>query len=195
MRIGIDLDGVVYDTEKDFRIYQELYDIYILKNNTKKDENEIKMEERFDWSQEITTDFFDRYVGPIIREANYMPGAKMILKMLKEEGHELIIVSARGEKYTNLIPVTEERLKKDGMFDLFDKHFYSVGDKAKVCKEENIDIMIDDSNHVCKNTSENKIETIYLKDAPSCEMKENKYLKVLYNWGEIYRYIREKQNS
>lgn len=103
MRIGIDLDGVVYDTEKDFRIYQELYDIYILKNNTKKDENEIKMEERFDWSQEITTDFFDRYVGPIIREANYMPGAKMILKMLKEEGHELIIVSARGEKYTNLV--------------------------------------------------------------------------------------------
>ena len=23
------------------------------------------------------------------------------------------------------------------------------------------------------------------------ELKENEYLKVLYNWGEIYRYIKE----
>ena len=34
-------------------------------------------------------------------------------------------------------------------------------------------------------------KTIYLKDAPSFDIKENEYLKVLYNWGEIYRYINE----
>jgi len=194
MRIGIDLDGVVYDTEKNFRVYQELYDMYVLKQNTKVNENEISMQKRFEWSDEILMDFFARYVKPILKEASYMPGAKMILKMLKEEGHELIVITARGLSDPSLIPVTKERLEKDGIIEMFEKCYYAVEDKAQVCKNENIDIMIDDSNHNCKNTSENKIKTIYLKDAPSYDMKENEYLKVLYNWGEIYRYINEVKN-
>ena len=32
-------------------------------------------------------------------------------------------------------------------------------------------------------------KTIYLKDAPSYDL-ENEYVKMLYNWGEIYRYIK-----
>ena len=27
MKIGIDLDGVVFDSEKEFRVYSELYDM------------------------------------------------------------------------------------------------------------------------------------------------------------------------
>ena len=194
MRIGIDLDGVVYDTEKYFRIYQELYDMYVLKQNTKVDENEVRLQERFEWPQEVVLDFFERYVTPIVKQANYMPGAKMILRMLKDEGHELIVITARGITDPNLIPVTKQRFEKDGITDMFSKCYYAIRDKAEVCKNENIDVMIDDSNHNCKNTSENKIKTIYLKDAPSYEMEENDYLKVLYNWGEIYRYLKEMEN-
>lgn len=36
MKIGIDLDGVIFDSEKDFRIYSELYDMLELKRNSKK---------------------------------------------------------------------------------------------------------------------------------------------------------------
>lgn len=193
MKIGIDLDGVIYDSEKDLRVYQELYDIYVLKENTKVNESEVRLQKRFDWSDEVFMDFLDRYHALVIKESNYMPGAKMILKMLKEEGHELIIVTARGGINSKIIDLTKERLAKDNM-DIFDKYYYAVKDKAEVCKNENIDIMIDDSDVNCKNTSENQIETIYLKDAPSYNMEENKYLKVLYNWGEIYRYLKEKNN-
>lgn len=77
------------------------------------------------------------------------------------------------------------------MLDLFDRYYFATKDKAEVCKKENIDIMIDDSIYNCKNISENKIKTIYFKDAPSYDMEENEYLKVLYNWGEIYRYLKE----
>ena len=35
-----------------------------------------------------------------------------------------------------------------------------------------------------------KIKTIYLKDAPSFDLEESRYIKVLYNWGEIYRHIK-----
>lgn len=32
MKIGIDLDGVIFDSEKEFRVYSELYDLLDLKN-------------------------------------------------------------------------------------------------------------------------------------------------------------------
>lgn len=193
MKIGIDLDGVVYDTEKNFRIYSELYDLLELKQNGKINGREIRFQDRFNWKEEQAEAFMEKYCDSILRESNYMPGAKHILKMLKEEGHELIVITARGTFNKNkMIHLTEERLKEDKM-DIFDKYYFGAEDKAVACKKENIDIMIDDSNINCKNTSDNKINTIYLKDAPSYDMDENDYLKVLYNWGEIYRYLKEME--
>jgi uncharacterized HAD superfamily protein len=193
MKIGIDLDGVVYDTEKNFRIYSELYDLLELKQNGKINGREIRFQDRFNWNEEQAEAFMEKYCDSILRESNYMPGAKHILKMLKEDGHELIVITARGTFSKNkMINLTEERLKEDKM-DIFDKYYFGVEDKAVVCKKENIDIMIDDSNINCKNTSDNEIKTIYLKDAPSYDMDENDYLKVLYNWGEIYRYLKEME--
>ena len=42
MKIGIDLDGVVFDSEKEFRVYSELYDMLDLKQNSKIDNKELK---------------------------------------------------------------------------------------------------------------------------------------------------------
>lgn len=193
MKIGIDLDGVVYDTEKNFRIYSELYDLLELKQNSKINEREVRFQDRFNWSEEQVEKFLIKYCDSIINESNYMPGAIKILKMLKDEGHELIVITARGSFNKKMIEDTEKRLKQDKM-DIFEKYYFGAEDKASVCKKENIDIVIDDSNINCKNISENKIKTIYLKDAPSYDMKENEYLKVLYNWGEIYRYVKELEN-
>lgn len=193
MKIGIDLDGVVFDTEKDFRIYSELYDLIELKQNSKVNEKEIKFQNRFNWSTKQVEDFMMKYCDTILESSNYMPGAKNILKMLKEDGHELIVITARGTLNKNIIALTQERLKQDKM-NIFDKYYFASEDKASVCKQENIDIMIDDSNTNCKNTSDNKIKTIYLKDAPSHDMEENEYLKVLYNWGEIYRFLKESES-
>jgi len=193
MRLGIDLDGVVFDSEKDFRIYSELYDMMELKQNSKIDEKDMKIERRFNWTEEQLLEFFNKYHGMIVEQSNYMPGAELILKKLKEEGHDLIIITARGVSNKEIIELTEKRLERDNM-NIFEKSCFAAEDKAEVCKKENIDIMIDDSNINCKNTSENQIKTIYLKDAPSYDMEENEYLKVLYNWGEIYRYIKEMKN-
>ena len=189
MKIGIDLDGVVFDSEKDFRIYSELYDMIELNQNSKLNEKELAFQNRFNWSEEESMRFFNKYHKEIMEESNYMPGAKMILNKLKEEGHKLIIITARGGYDKNVISLTEERLKKDNM-NIFDKYYFDIKDKAEVCKKEEIDVMIDDSIVNCKKTSESKIKTIYLKDAPSYDMDENEYLKVLYNWGEIYRYLK-----
>lgn len=190
MRIGIDLDGVIFDSEKEFRVYSELYDMIDLKQNSKKDNRNLKFQDRFNWTQENIEGFLKKYHKQIIVESNYMPGVKRILKLLREEGHSLVLITARGGLNRDMIKVTEERLKQSEM-DIFDKYYWGTENKDEVCVKENIDIMIDDSYEKCESISKKKVKTIYLKDAPSFNLEEGEYLKVLYNWGEIYRYIKE----
>ena len=190
MKIGIDLDGVVFDSEKEFRVYSELYDMIDLKQNSKLNNKELKFQDRFKWTQEETDGFLNKYHKQIIVESNYMPGVKRILNLLKQDGHSLILITARGGMNKDMIKITEERLKQSEM-DIFDKYYWATENKDDVCIKENIDIMIDDFYKKCESIADKKIKTIYLKDAPSYDLEENEYIKVLYNWGEIYRYIKE----
>ena len=194
MKIGIDLDGVIFDSERIFRVYAELYDILELHQNGIIDNREVRFQERYNWSQEIINNFMRKYHTKIIEEAAFMPGAKEVIKMLKNEGHELIIITARGNKKKEHIAITEDILKKNDMY-IFDKYCWGVEKKKEVCVAEKIDLMIEDSNNNCKEISEAKIKTIYFKDAPNYDIEENEYLKTLYNWGEIYRYIKEVSNE
>ena len=194
MKIGIDLDGVVFDSEKEFRVYSELYDMIDLKQNSKTDNRELRFQDRFQWTEKETKDFLKKYHKQIIEESNFIPGVKRILKLLKEEGNSLILITARGGINKDMIKITEKRLKENGM-DIFDKYYWATENKEEICKKESIDIMIDDFCKNCESIANSKIKTIYLKDAPSYDLEENKYIKVLYNWGEIYRYIKEIENK
>ena len=194
MKIGIDLDGVVFDSEKLFRVYAELYDVLELNQNGIIDNREVRFQERYNWSQETINDFMEKYHTKNIEEAPFMPGAKEVLKMLKEEGHKLIIITARGNKKKEHIAMTEDILKKNDMY-IFDKYIWGVNNKSEICVDEKLDLMIEDSDRNCKAISDKKIKTIYFKDAPNYEIQENEYLKTLYNWGEVYRYIKEASNE
>jgi len=194
MRIGIDLDGVVFDSEEELRVYSELYDLIELKQNSKKNNRELKFQDRFDWTENDIKGFLDKYHEKIVKDANYKPGAIEVLNMLKEEKNTLIMITARGGMNKDMIKLTEERLKKDNM-NVFDKCYYQTENKEKVCIDEKIDIMIDDYYINCIAISKSGIKTIYFKAAPSYELEENENLKVLYNWGEIYRYIKELENK
>ena len=87
MKIGIDLDGVVFDFERELRVYSELYDMMDLKQNSKLDDREFRFQDRFKWTKENVQGFLNKYHKQIVMETNYIPGAKRILKLLKEDGH------------------------------------------------------------------------------------------------------------
>lgn len=193
MKIGIDLDGVVFDSEKEFRVYSELYDMIDLQQNSKVDNRELRFQDRFQWTKEEIGGFLSKYHKQIILESNFMPGAKKILKLLKKDGHSLILITARGGLNNEMIRITEELLKENEM-NIFDKYYWAIENKDEICIKENVDIMIDDYYRKCESIAKSKIKTIYLKDAPSYNLKENENIKILYNWGEIYRYIHEITN-
>lgn len=186
MKIGIDLDGVVLDTEKVFKNYAELYDIKELKRDSTVKPNEIYIQDRYDWDEEEESNFLNKYLILGTKNANIMPGAKEVIEELRKDGHELIVITARGADIEEMIDTAKELIEKSQL--KFDKYYWKVSNKAEICKKENIDVMIDDNIYNCKKVADEGIKTIYLRDS-NIKTIEHPNIKECYLWGEIYRYI------
>lgn len=186
MKIGIDIDGVIYDTENAFRYKAELYDLLELHKNGIVN-NEFWAQARYDWTNEQQEEFKSKYFMDLSQKVNLKTGAKEIIELLKKDEHELVIITARGGQIKEMRDVMEEKFNKDELN--FSKYYWAIEDKVEVCKREEIDIMIDDNPSICKKMAQNKIKTLYFRDVNRETIEENEYLKEVNNWGEIYRYI------
>ena len=189
MKIGIDLDGVVIDSETTFRTYEEIFDIDILRGNNLINKEEPKFQARYNWTSEQEKEFIERYFLKVSKESNLMSGFIGVYNLLKSQGHEFIVITARGgfvnEMKDDAIRLLEENNIK------FNKYYWKVEDKLEICKSENVDIMIDDDWRIIKKLADNKIKTLYFRDTNLIKLEENDYIKEVNNWGEIYRYVKE----
>lgn len=196
MKIGIDIDGVLLNTEILFKIYAEIYDMELGKSGVINN-NEWTIEKRYDWDKKELEQYWERYIIKATEESEIMPGAKTILQKLKDEGHILIINTARGiddglttEKLRKeIIDSAKEKFEKENL--KFDKYYWGIINKEIPCKQENIDVMIEDSYDNCIKLAKEKIKVLYLRDKVSPIIENNNYVQEVHNWGEIYRYIVE----
>ena len=188
MKIGIDIDGVILDYERVLKTYGDLDDFIELKKDGIVNRNEHYLRNRYDWTEEERMNFVNKYFLELSKNSPLIPGAKTVISMLKKEGNELIIISARGGMIEKMKDVALEKFKEEKIS--FNKYYWKQDDKLEVAKKEKIDVMIDDSYDVCKKLSSNKIKTIYFRDKDMKLLEQNEYLKEVSNWGEIYRYIR-----
>ena len=188
MKIGIDLDGVVIDSETTFRTYEEIFDIDVLKGNNLINKEEPKFQARYNWTNEQEKEFIERYFLKVSKESNLMSGFIGIFNLLKEQGHEFVVITARGgfvkEMKDDAIRLLEENNIK------FDKYYWNVEDKLEICKNEKVDIMIDDDWKIIKRLADNEVKTLYFRATNLMKLEENEYIKEVNNWGEIYRYIK-----
>lgn len=191
MIIGIDVDGVLLDYEKGMLANAEIFDIEKCRGNGKIYLDKYFAQDKYDWTDIEKETFIKENLGKISKESNIMPGAKYVLNKLKEMGHKLIIISSRGKEEDNMIDIVMQKFNKENIN--FDKYYWKENNKLNICKEENVDIMIDDSPTICKSMSDNKIKAIYFRGIRGCDLEENEYLKEVSNWGEIYRYILDKK--
>ncbi len=189
MKIGIDLDGVVIDSETTFRTYEEIFDIDFLRGHNLINKEEPKFQARYNWTNEQEKEFIEKYFLTISKESNLMSGFIGVYNLLKEQGHEFVVITARGgfvkEMKDDAIRLLEENNIK------FDKYYWKVDDKLEICKNEKVDIMIDDDWKIIKRLADHGVKTLYFRDTNLMKMEENEYIKEVNNWGEIYRYIKE----
>ena len=187
MIIGLDLDGVIVDSETSFRVYEEIFAIEDLNNSKIINFEEPKYQERYDWTKEEQDRFNQKYLQKAAKESNFMPGFLTIYNKLKAQGFEFVLITARGRFI--------EEMKNDAIRFLndnnivFDKCFWNVHDKLEICKNENIDVMIDDDHRIIKQLSDAKIHTLYFRDTNLKKLEESDYIHEVNNWGDIYRYF------
>ena len=191
MKIGIDLDGVVIDSEKNFKTYAEIFDIDTLNGNNLIDPTECKYYNRYNWTAEQKQLYIDKYFLKISQYSNIMAGFIPVYKLLKEQNHEFIVISAKGRYLEAMIDDALMLLEKNNI--KFDKYYWKIENKLEICKKENVDLMIDDDWEIVKKLADNNVKTLYLRDVRMKKLEENEYIKEVNNWGEIYRFIKEQE--
>lgn len=189
MKIGIDLDGVVFDSEATFRTYEEIFDIDDLQGNHLIDREEPKYQERYHWTKEQEAEFAKKYYMKVSEQSTLMAGFLAVYPLLRKQGHEFVVITARGTQV--------KEMKQDAMRLLaennieFDNYYWEVDDKLSICNQENVDLMIDDDWRIIQKIASSEIKTLYFRDANLKKLEENKCIREVNNWGEIYRYIKE----
>ena len=189
MKIGIDLDGVVFDSETTFRTYEEIFDIDCLKSNNLVNREEPKFQARYNWTTEQEKEFIEKFFLTVSKESNLMSGFLGVYRLLKEQGHEFVVITARGGFVKEMKDDAIRLLEENGI--KFDNYYWNIEDKLEICQKENVEIMIDDDWKIIKKISENNIKTLYFRDTNLLKLEENSLVKEVNNWGDIYRYIKE----
>lgn len=192
MKIGIDLDGVVIDSETTFRTYEEIYDIDVLNQNNLVDRTEPKFQSRYNWTFEQQKDFCKRYFLQVSKESNLMSGFIATYDRLKKQGHTFIVITARGlmpdGSFMKEMEDDAKRVLNENNI-IFDKYYWGQKNKLEVCLKENIDIMIDDDWRIITKLSANRVKTLYFRDTNLKKLEETKYVSEVNSWGDIYRKI------
>ena len=191
MKIGIDIDNVLSNfNEVLLNDYLE-HDKSI--NNSGIIHKEEYIRKMFDWDISYEQEYYKKNIERLASLFKPIKDSSKYVNKLKEDGHEIYIISGRDNgEYSDPVNMTIDWLKKYNIS--YDKivltNAYKHQEKADICIELGIDIMIDDSINVCTKCSDNNIECI-LFETPY-NKKENRFNR-LSSWEEIYNYITNKK--
>lgn len=190
MRIGIDIDNVISTFN------EQLLEEFVKHNrelgySDKLNENaDYITRGMFNWQDEEVEKFYRDNIERIAKNLKVKDGAKEYIDKLIEDGHNIYIITGRDNgEYSDPYNMTKKWL--DDNFIKYhnliltnayknDKH-----GKTEMCLKNDIDIMIDDSIHICNDCIEHNITTL-LMDTPY-NKQEN--IPRVFDWKEIYEFV------
>lgn len=153
MKIGIDIDDTITDS---YDIITSAYAYCTHSNKSrfyKLSYNDL--ETKFPNYKDFTIKAFNK----IIPYAKLKSNVKEVIDELHKMGYTIEIITARNNtEYPDPYSISYDYLKKNNVY--FDKLNVNIANKGAYCKENNIDILIDDSIKNLENAKEYGIKTI-----------------------------------
>ena len=190
MKIGIDMDNVITNFN------DELLNAYLKHDKEIRNTGIINSNPdfitcgMFDWTEEENDRFYHQNIEEIVRNLKPIKDAKKIIEKLKRDGHEIYIITARDiDDYSNPEKLTIDWLAKYRI--PYDKLLTRKKEKAIVCLENQIDIMIDDSTSLGLKLQEKKVR--YLRMQTRYNQDKGQELETVKEWEEIFQKIKEKE--
>lgn len=189
MKIGIDIDNCISNFD-DTLLKEYLKHDKELRNTGIINENpEYLRRGMFDWTEEEEKNFYDANIEKFAKSLKPLENSPHYIKKLKEDGHEIYIITGRNNgEYISPYELTEEWLKQYDIIydklvltDAYDKHAKTV-----VCLENNIDLMIEDSTRTSLDLKNNGIKVFTMNTRYN---QKEQTLDRVSNWKEIYEKI------
>lgn len=190
MNIGIDIDNVISNFDE--MLLQEflIHDKELRNNGIVNKNADYITRGMFDWTENEVSKFYHNNIERIAKSLSIIDGSREYIRKLKEDGHFIYIITGRDNgEYSDPHSMTREWLNK---FDIYYDKLILTNDykndkhgKTEKCFENDIDIMIDDSVHICMDCIENGITTL-LMDTPYNKQVE---IQRVHSWKEIYDFV------
>lgn len=187
-RLAFDIDDTITDSTSTIKKYilmhkDEYEDGYILTRD-------LDIILRGFFNDDVVKKFFEEYAQTFANEIELRKDAAYVINKLKSEGHEIYIITARSDRYyKDTVEYCSNYLKNNGVN--FDKILVDQKFKINCCKENNIDVMVDDGVDTCDDLNSNGINAILFtselnKDKESISIRVNSWLEV---YDEIHKII------
>lgn len=199
MIIGIDIDDTIVTTVTPMIKYADIYDIEILgrkgtNGNLGLIKNRYYLEALYDWDEKTKFDFFDTYYKNVLEECTPMSNAGKIIKKLKDEGNDIVFITARllNIKNCDTESITKRTLEDNNI--PYDKLIINAKEKLNYCLENNIQIFIEDSYETCKQLEEHGIKT-YLMTTKMNQNIDAGNIERVKSWDELYKKIEKYQKT
>lgn len=191
MRIGIDIDGVLTDCD---RFVEEYGAKFCVENNLtyRIKPGEYNSSKELGISKENDEKFWNKYLKQYVTEYSPRDFASEVINRLKEECHEIYIITARNEwgftqeDYGKMREYTEKWLKKNKIY--YDKLIFTEGSKVPYVIGNYIDVMIEDAPKHIKPIAK-KVPVLAYYNTYNENIK-GKNIKRVYNWYDIYNKIK-----
>ena len=186
MKIGIDLDDTLTDIQDEWRKLAVKYD-KTLRGKGIVNFDKALLGEKFDWSSEERDYFLKNYRLEVVKKARLRINALETLNELKRRGYEIVIITARSDKYySDPYQISYDYLVQKKI--PFDKLIVNSLDKRKVCEEENISYFIDDNLANCLNVATLNIK-VFCLDIGLYKSISSEVIKIS-DLKELLEYIR-----
>lgn len=193
MNIGIDIDNTITEVQDELNKAAYEYAIKLGKNikdaqNSLEDikNNGDTYKKKFQFSYEELKYFLKDIQEEITNKANPRDKAVETINKLRKEGHKIIIITARdSEFHDDPYLLSKNWLDKNNIE--YDKLIVNAREKGTICKNENIDLFIDDQLNNCLDVSKEGIRVIRMSN----ENSNNRNIVDLNNWSKIYEFIGE----
>lgn len=192
MKIGIDIDNTITNTLPIIKEYCNMYNDTVVKRGLTMHEDGVASYNLFDWTKEENHDFCINYLEKAVLSAKVKENAAEVIRRLKNEGHEIYIISARVEPvFKTPYESTEQYLKDNDI--VYDKLIVGSIDKLPYCQKYNLDIFLEDEPRYINDISP-LIPVIVFDEIFNKQCVGNNIYKVT-NWNQVYDIINNLQNK
>lgn len=188
MRIGIDIDDTICDTWNFVIPYLSKY--FNISIDTLKNSDKVYYEACHCTFLEYC-EFAKKYYSTFSLKYKLKPNVRKIIKKLKDDGHEIVFITARSNNgFYNPYKTSLKYLENHKI--PYDKLIVNGKEKAPICLEENIDLFIDDSIKNCKEVARVNIPVLLFDNNYN---KNCMLFKRVFSWKEIYEEIERMKND